>query len=114
MTSFPPRHHSDQGEMQSHVSRTADCERIQNRARHYVGRILYFVSDVAHIVISKIVIYGDQSSAAQTEDEATIKGHRSWRKIERPVRIEVEKTGDNDRHHRKHRANPKREVHLAQ
>src|SRR5579863_10334926 len=73
--SFPPRYHSHHGKMQREISYAADCERIQNRARHYVRRILHLVADVAHIVISEIVVHGDQSSTAETEHEATIKGH---------------------------------------
>src|SRR5271167_4729750 len=89
--SFPPRYHPHQSEVQREIPYAADCERIQNRARHYVGRILHFVADVAHIVISEIVVHGDQSSTAETEHEATIKVHRPGRKIERHVSIEVEK-----------------------
>src|SRR5580704_13891246 len=91
MNSFPPRDHSDQGEMQGQVSHTADRERIKYRARHHVGWILHFVTDIAHIVISQIVVHRDQSRAAQTEHEATIKRHCPRRKIERPVRIEWKK-----------------------
>ena len=114
MNCFPPRHNPDQSEMERQVSHTADGERIQNRARHYVGRILHFVPDVADIVISQIVVHRDQSSAAETEHEATIKGHCSWRKIEGQVSIEVGKAGDDDGYHGQRGTHPKSEGHLAE
>ena len=73
MNSFPPRHYPDYGE----ISYATNRERIQNGAGHYVRGIPHLIPDVTYIVISEIVVDGDQSGTAETEHEPTIKSECS-------------------------------------
>src|SRR6202162_6051308 len=100
--------------MQCEIRYTADQERIQNRARHNVAGIFHLVTDVTDVVVSEIVVDGNQSRAAEAEYKAPTKGHCSGRKIEGFVSIKVGKAGDDHRQHRQHGPDPKGECYFAQ
>src|SRR5260370_20414126 len=51
-----PGHHSNQSEIDRNVDRYHRDQTDQDRTRDYPARILYFVSDVTHIVIAKVII----------------------------------------------------------
>src|SRR5579862_8406917 len=96
---FAPRHHTDNGE----INRAVDERDAQNapddRARDDSAGVSHFVTDVADVVITEVIIDADARSRTQTQEEARrkFKGVR-W-KGEGALGLEVAGAGENDCRH---------------
>src|SRR5438874_4473091 len=84
-----PRHYPDNREVDADINDRDGDGADQNRSRNHAPRILDFITDIADVVVTQIVVDPNAGSAAQTEEESERKVESARRKIERDARIEM-------------------------
>src|SRR5437762_7506187 len=56
---FTPGHYADYDDLDRQISRSGRENAVEDRARNHAGRFADFISDVADIVVTDVVIHGN-------------------------------------------------------
>ena len=76
-------------------------------------RLLYFVTDIADVVVAQVVIDADTGRGAEAEQHAHRHRERARREVERAARIEVKRPAHDDDGGRQDRSGPERDRQRA-
>src|SRR6266850_6006892 len=101
-----PRHDPDDREIDRHVNQRHRHRAQQDRAWNHAARILYFVADVADIVVAQVIVDADARRRAKPQEKADGEVERPRREIEREPGVEVQSAGHNHHDDRENRTDP--------